>query len=259
PRATCRSKTCACRRSAASPARITATSCRRTSSGASSSSWSKPPRRSGDEHRKGNPRPRGQALRGDGLGGSCVAREAAARPAALHALLRSDGHKGELAAIDELRQDALQVGEMQRPEGPHLRRRGARDRQRAHRGGDQRPAKDARADVSQCLGEDAAGMEVRRLAVDASAGVSGHFKGRREDDRLLTGGGRYTADQDFPGQLYACFVRSDRAHAEILSLAKENALKSRGVVAVFTGEDTAAFKTPPPMVKFPGRGGTMLK
>ncbi len=102
-------------------------------------------------------------------------------------------------------------------------------------------------------------MEVRRLAVRASAGVSGDFKGRREDDRLLTGGGRYTADQSFPGQLHACFVRSDRAHAEILSLAKENALKSPGVVAVFTGQDTAEFKTPPPMVRFPGRGGAMLK
>ena len=102
-------------------------------------------------------------------------------------------------------------------------------------------------------------MVVRRLAVHASAGVSGAFKGRREDDRLLTGGGRYTADRDFPGELYACFVRSDRAHAEILSLTKENALKSPGVVAVFTGEDTADFKTPPPMVRFPGRGGAMLK
>src|SRR5207247_10218283 len=59
--------------------------------------------------------------------------------------------------------------------------------------------------------------------------------------------------------LYACFVRSDRAHAEILSLTKENALKSAGVVAVFTGEDTADFKTPPQMVRFPGRGGAMLK
>jgi carbon-monoxide dehydrogenase large subunit len=102
-------------------------------------------------------------------------------------------------------------------------------------------------------------MEVRRLAVHAPAGVSGDFKGRREDDRLLTGGGRYTADRDFPGQLYACFVRSDRAHADILSLAKENALTSPGVVAIFTGEDTAAFRTPPPMVRFPGRGGAMLK
>src|SRR5438046_10283079 len=148
---------------------------------------------------------------------------------------------------------------MQRPAGARLRRRGAGDRQSAHRGGDQRPAEDAQADVPQRLGEDPAGMEVRRLAVHASAGVSGAFKGRREDDRLLTGGGRYTADRDFPGQLYACFVRSDRAHAEILSLTKENALKSPGVVAVFTGEDTAEFKTPPPMVRFPGRAGAMVK
>jgi len=77
------------------------------------------------------------------------------------------------------------------------------------------------------------------------------FHGRREDDRLLTGKGRYTADWNFPGQLYGCFLRSDRAHAEILSLDKKQALKTPGVVAVFTGEDMAHFKTPPPMVKYP--------
>ena len=79
------------------------------------------------------------------------------------------------------------------------------------------------------------------------------FAGRREDDRLLTGKGRYTADWNLPGQLYGHFLRSDRAHAEIVSLKKpENAV-------VFTGEDTAGLKTPPPMVKYPGRGGTMIK
>ena len=41
------------------------------------------------------------------------------------------------------------------------------------------------------------------------------FKGRREDDRLLTGQGRYTADWNLPEQLYGYFLRSDRAHAEI--------------------------------------------
>ena len=63
------------------------------------------------------------------------------------------------------------------------------------------------------------------------------FKGRREDDRLLTGRGRYTADWNFPGQLYAHFLRSDRAHAEIVSIEKDEALKKPGVLAVFTGED----------------------
>jgi len=76
------------------------------------------------------------------------------------------------------------------------------------------------------------------------------FTGRREDDRLLTGQGRYTADWNFPGQVYGYFLRSDRAHAN-LSIDKSQALKSPGVVAIFTGEDTAHFKTPPPIVKFP--------
>jgi carbon-monoxide dehydrogenase large subunit len=79
------------------------------------------------------------------------------------------------------------------------------------------------------------------------------FRGRREDDRLLTGQGRYTADWNLPGQLYACFVRSDRAHADIVGLRIPS-----GVTA-FTGEDTAHFRTPPPMVAYPGRGGAMIK
>jgi carbon-monoxide dehydrogenase large subunit len=77
------------------------------------------------------------------------------------------------------------------------------------------------------------------------------FRGRREDDRLLKGQGRYTADWNFPGQLYACFLRSDRAHARILSLDLREALASPGVKAILTGEDVAHFKTPPPMVKYP--------
>jgi carbon-monoxide dehydrogenase large subunit len=79
------------------------------------------------------------------------------------------------------------------------------------------------------------------------------FSGRREDDRLLTGKGRYTADWNLPRQLYGYFLRSDRAHAEILSL------KLPSNIFVFTGEDTKDLKTPPPMVRYPGRGGTMIK
>ena len=85
------------------------------------------------------------------------------------------------------------------------------------------------------------------------------FKGRREDHRLLTGQGKYTADWNLPGQLYGCFLRSDRAHAEILNLKKDFALSLPGVKAIFTGEDAASFKTPPPMVSYPGRGGAMIK
>ena len=41
------------------------------------------------------------------------------------------------------------------------------------------------------------------------------YKGRREDGRLVTGQGRYANDHDLPGQAYASFRRSDRAHAII--------------------------------------------
>jgi carbon-monoxide dehydrogenase large subunit len=83
--------------------------------------------------------------------------------------------------------------------------------------------------------------------------------GRREDARLLKGEGRYTADWNFPGQLYGAFLRSDRAHARIASLSTGAARAMPGVVAIFTGEDVKHFKTPPPQVKYPGRGGVHLK
>jgi carbon-monoxide dehydrogenase large subunit len=91
--------------------------------------------------------------------------------------------------------------------------------------------------------------------------MSGAFKGRREDRRLLTGTGRYTADVNLEGQRYACFLRSDYAHAEIVSINVAPARAHPGVLAVLTGEDTAkaGFRTPPPAVKFPGRDGMTLK
>ena len=61
------------------------------------------------------------------------------------------------------------------------------------------------------------------------------LKGRLEDQRMLTGRGRYVSDWNLPGQLYGHFLRSDRAHAEIVSIEKEEALRAKGVVAVFTG------------------------
>ncbi|HEX7054590.1 MAG TPA: xanthine dehydrogenase family protein molybdopterin-binding subunit [Burkholderiales bacterium] len=89
--------------------------------------------------------------------------------------------------------------------------------------------------------------------------MSGRFAGRREDDRLLKGEGRYSADWHFPGELYGAFLRSDRAHAELLSLDAEAARRHPGVVAVFTGEDLQHFGTPPPQVKVAGRGGVPIK
>ncbi len=83
---------------------------------------------------------------------------------------------------------------------------------------------------------------------------------RREDQRLTTGHGRYTADCNLPQQLYAVFLRADRAHAEIKRLDPKRALAHPRVVAVLTGDDAkaAAFKSMPNIVSYPGRDGMNL-
>jgi aerobic carbon-monoxide dehydrogenase large subunit len=60
---------------------------------------------------------------------------------------------------------------------------------------------------------------------------------RTEDQRFLTGRGRYTDDISLPRQTYAYFVRSPHAHATIDRIDVTAAAKAPGVVAVFTGED----------------------
>ena len=63
---------------------------------------------------------------------------------------------------------------------------------------------------------------------------------RREDLRLIRGAGRYTADENLPGQVHAVMVRSPHAHALIRSIDKEKALTAPGVLAVLTGADFLA-------------------
>ncbi|MBC7779076.1 MAG: xanthine dehydrogenase family protein molybdopterin-binding subunit [Proteobacteria bacterium] len=60
---------------------------------------------------------------------------------------------------------------------------------------------------------------------------------RKEDRRLVTGHGLFTADRKFDGELHAVFLRSDRAHANIVSLDLEAARSMPGVHGVFTAED----------------------
>jgi carbon-monoxide dehydrogenase large subunit len=87
-----------------------------------------------------------------------------------------------------------------------------------------------------------------------------HFTGRVEDHRLVTGTGKYLADWSLPGQLYACFVRSDRAHAEIVSVNADKALKHPGVKRVYTGADAiaAGYTQYFVIVNYPGRGGNHI-
>ena len=63
---------------------------------------------------------------------------------------------------------------------------------------------------------------------------------RKEDRRLLVGGGCYSDDVNLPGQAYACFVRSPHAHARIERIDTAAALATPEVVAVLTGGDAVA-------------------
>jgi carbon-monoxide dehydrogenase large subunit len=63
---------------------------------------------------------------------------------------------------------------------------------------------------------------------------------RKEDGRLLTGGGAYSDDVNLPGQAYACFVRSPHARARIGAIDPAAALAVAGVIAVLTGADAEA-------------------
>src|ERR1043165_7068622 len=85
------------------------------------------------------------------------------------------------------------------------------------------------------------------------------LKGRLEDDRMLTGRGKYVSDWNLPGQAYGHCVRSHRAHAEIVALDATAALAQPGVIAVITGEDIkAALKSLPCALPVKGRGGMEL-
>src|SRR3954465_13710330 len=85
------------------------------------------------------------------------------------------------------------------------------------------------------------------------------LKGRLEDDRMLTGRGKYVSDWNLPNQAYGVFLRSDRAHADIVRLDAAAALAHPGVIAVITGEDIrAAVKARPCALPVKGRGGMEL-
>ena len=76
------------------------------------------------------------------------------------------------------------------------------------------------------------------------AGLSLHVIGqplrRKEDQRLLTGKGRFSDDNHLPGQAYATMLRSPYPHARILGVATEAARAMPGVLGVYSGADCKA-------------------
>jgi carbon-monoxide dehydrogenase large subunit len=63
---------------------------------------------------------------------------------------------------------------------------------------------------------------------------------RVEDQRFITGNGRYTDDINLPGQAYGYALRSPEAHAKIASIDIDEARLAPGVLAVITGAEIAA-------------------
>jgi carbon-monoxide dehydrogenase large subunit len=79
---------------------------------------------------------------------------------------------------------------------------------------------------------------------------------RREDVRLLTGKGNYSADPQPDGMLHAVLVRSHHAHATIGSIDTTAARAIRGVVAVFTAADLTDVSPIPGGIGFPRPDGS---
>ena len=71
-------------------------------------------------------------------------------------------------------------------------------------------------------------------------GAIGQPLRRKEDQRLLTGKGRFTDDFNMPGQAYAVMVRSPHPHALIFGVDGTQAKQMLGVLGVFSGADCLA-------------------
>src|SRR5215813_60687 len=65
---------------------------------------------------------------------------------------------------------------------------------------------------------------------------------RVEDQRFITGRGRYVDDINLPHQCYAAVVYSPHAHARIARIDTAKAKAAAGVLCVLTGADAAAEK-----------------
>jgi carbon-monoxide dehydrogenase large subunit len=78
---------------------------------------------------------------------------------------------------------------------------------------------------------------------------------RREDVRLLTGKGNYSADPNPAGLLHAVLVRSHHAHATIGSIDTSTARAMPRVVAVFTAADLTDVAPIPGGIGFPRPDG----
>ncbi len=78
------------------------------------------------------------------------------------------------------------------------------------------------------------------MTATLTSNAIGQAARRKEDIRLLTGGGSFTGDMVIENQTQAVMMRSPHAHARISSIDTAEAELCRGVVAIFTGSDIKA-------------------
>ena len=71
-------------------------------------------------------------------------------------------------------------------------------------------------------------------------GAIGQPLRRKEDERLLTGKGRFSDDFFLEGQAYAVMVRSPHPHARIVRINTDSARSMPGVLGLFSGADCLA-------------------
>src|SRR6267378_314960 len=76
-------------------------------------------------------------------------------------------------------------------------------------------------------------LQVQFDPASARFGASRSQK-RLEDERLLTGKGRYSDDLEFPGQSWLVLVRSPHAHARLGAIELSEVQKAPGVIAAWT-------------------------
>src|SRR6478672_8422968 len=71
-------------------------------------------------------------------------------------------------------------------------------------------------------------------------GAIGQPLRRKEDERLLSGKGRFSDDFVLEGQAHAVMVRSPHPHARIVRINTDSARSVPGVLGVFSGADCLA-------------------
>lgn len=83
-------------------------------------------------------------------------------------------------------------------------------------------------------------LVTREEALEPRGPYTGQPVARREDRRLVAGGGRYVDNHATPADLHLAVARATRAHARIRGIDVSRASTASGVVRVVTGREAAA-------------------